>query len=144
MIRSRRLAALLMAVYLVVVAWIVFLPTADVASGSVHVIAGLLWAAGFPAWITPTAVEFVTNVLLFAPVGFLGRTFRPHWGWLRWLMVGLAGTLTIEAVQHLLLPERSAQLMDVVANSIGAVAGYGAAVVAERTSAELSRRDRAR
>lgn len=124
MIGSRRLAAVLMAVYLVVVGWIVFLPTAAVASGSVTVIATLLRAAGFPPWVTPTAVEFVTNVLLFVPASFLGRTFRPLWGWRQWLLVGLAGTLVIEAVQLLMLPGRSAQLLDVVANTLGALVGY--------------------
>ena len=59
-----------------------------------------------------------------APAGFLGRTFRPHFGWRQWLLVGLAGTLLIEAAQHLLLPGRAAELMDVVANTVGAVAGY--------------------
>ena len=123
MILPRRIAGVLMVVYLAVLAWIVFLPTADVASGSVHVIAALLQAAGFPPQITPTTVEFATNVLLFMPASFLGRSFRPGWGWKQWFAVGLAGTLFIEVVQHLLLPDRSAQLMDVVANTLGAVLG---------------------
>ncbi len=132
MIRSRRVAAGLMAAYLAVVAWIVFLPTAAVASGSVHVIAALLQSAGFPPWITPTAVEFVTNVLLFVPASFLGRTFRPHWRWRHWLAAGLVGTLLIESVQYAFLSARSAQLMDVVANTLGAVVGYAVGVQAAR------------
>ena len=141
----RRVAGALMVLYLALVAWIVFLPTAAVASGSVTVIAALLQAAGFPPQITPTTVEFATNVLLFVPASFLGRSFRPHWGWKQWLLVGLAGTLFIEAVQHLLLPGRSAQLMDIIANTLGAVVGYLLVVQAGRMSGDrVTQRDRGR
>jgi glycopeptide antibiotics resistance protein len=131
-IRSRRLAGLLLVIYLLVVAFIVFLPTAGIASGSVHLIWAALQAAGAPGWVTPHDVEFLTNVLLFMPLTLLGHAFRPHWGWMRWLLTGLAGTLLIEWVQMVLLSDRSAALIDVVANTVGAVLGYAVVVLLTR------------
>ncbi len=113
-----------MAVYLVVVALIVFWPTAEVASGSVNVISSTLQSAGAPPSVSPGRVEFVTNVMLFVPLSFLGNTFRPEWGWKGWLLAGLVGTFAIELTQMLLLPGRSPQVQDVVANTLGAVCGY--------------------
>jgi hypothetical protein len=119
---SRRTAALLMAGYVLVAALIVFWPTAAVAAGSVHGI-WILDMVGL-GWIPPSAIEFVTNTIMFMPLGYLGHTFKPQWGWRQWLLAGLAGTLTIELSQFLFLADRSAQLADVVSNTLGAVLGY--------------------
>ena len=113
-----------MAVYLVVVAFIVWWPSAAVATESVNGIWSVAQEAGAPAWLSPTTVEFVTNVLLFVPLSLIGSTFRPDWRWGRWLLTGLAGTLLIELVQLLFLPGRSAAVVDVVANTLGALVGY--------------------
>jgi glycopeptide antibiotics resistance protein len=120
----RATAARLMAVYLVVVALIVFWPTAGHASGSVHGIWSALQVVGMPSWVTPKGVEFVTNVLLFVPLSFLGHTFRPHWRWQGWFAAGLTGTVLIELAQALFLPGRSPAIFDVAANTLGAVLGY--------------------
>lgn len=114
-----------MAVYLIVVAFIVWWPTAEVATASVGGIWEVTQEVGAPGWVTPTSVEFVTNVLLFVPLSFIGSTFRPDWRWGRWLLTGLAGTLLIEVVQMLFLPGRSAAVIDVVANTLGALVGFG-------------------
>jgi hypothetical protein len=120
---SRRTAGILMAAYAVLVALIVFWPTAAVASGSVHGIWSVLDMVGL-GWIPPSAIEFVTNTIMFMPLGYLGHTFKPRWGWRQWLVAGLAGTLTIELSQFLFLADRSAQIQDVVSNTLGAVLGY--------------------
>jgi glycopeptide antibiotics resistance protein len=122
-ILPRRIAASLMALYLLIVGLIVFWPTADVASGSVAGIWSLLSAVGL-GWISPTAVEFITNMLLFVPLSFLGHTFRPHWRWHHWLLAGMATTLVIELLQMIFLSGRSAQVIDLAANALGAVVGY--------------------
>jgi glycopeptide antibiotics resistance protein len=121
---SRAAAARLMAVYLVVVALIVFWPTAGHASGSVHGIWSVLQVVGVPAWVTPKGIEFVTNVLLFMPLSFLGHAFRPRWRWQGWFAAGLTGTILIELGQALFLPDRSPALIDIAANTLGAVLGY--------------------
>jgi glycopeptide antibiotics resistance protein len=112
-----------MGLYLLIVALIVFWPTADVASGSVAGIWSLLSACGL-GWISPTAIEFLTNVLLFVPLSFLGHRFRPYWRWRQWLLAGLAATLVVELLQMIFLSGRSAQVIDLVANTLGALVGY--------------------
>jgi len=132
MIGSRRVAGTLMVVYAAVVAFIVFAPSAEVPSASVVMIWRAVQALGGPDLITPTVVEFVTNVLLFVPLSFLGSTFRPRWGWGSWTVVGLATTAIIEVGQAVFLPGRSPQVDDIVANTLGALTGYLLVVVARR------------
>lgn len=131
-IGSRTTAGALFAAYVVVVAFIVFWPTADVASHSVLGIWSLLQKVGAPAWISTWVVEFVTNAVMFMPLSIIGNTFRPQWGWRNWLVAGLAGTLAIEVFQWLFLPGRTFQLADLASNTLGALAGYGLVVLIRR------------
>lgn len=120
-----------MAVYAVVLVFIVWWPTSQIASSSVIHIWFFLRDLGAPGWVTPRKIEFGTNILLFMPLSFLGATFRPRWGFGTWLLVGFLGTSAIELTQLLVLTARSATIYDVLANTLGTVAGY-AAVVAWR------------
>ena len=76
----------------------------------------------FP-WLTYDVIEFTANILLFVPLGALLavilRAERPLV-----LPVILATTLLVEGGQ-LLLPERTAALRDVVANTLGGLMGWG-------------------
>jgi glycopeptide antibiotics resistance protein len=119
-----RVAGPLLVVYLSVVAVIVFWPSGEMASNSVVRLWAVLDVVGVGGLISPLMVEFVTNVLLFVPLTLLGPTFRPAWRWARWLLAGLAGTAFIELSQMLLLPNRSPALLDVAANTFGALLGY--------------------
>ena len=69
--------------------------------------------------------ELIGNIVLFVPYGaLLAVSFRR----LRWWAVGLIGlgtTLLIELVQPLL--ERSCDLDDIIANTLGTLVGYAAA-----------------
>jgi glycopeptide antibiotics resistance protein len=132
LIGSRRVAGTLLVAYLVVVSFIVFSPTADVPTESVSRLWALAQRLGSPDWITPTVVEFATNVALFVPLSLLGATFWPQWRWWTWLLVGLGLTITIEFGQMFLLPGRSAALVDVVANTLGALLGYLLVVTVRR------------
>lgn len=72
-------------------------------------------------------IEFGANVLMFVPLGLLltlSLSRRTGWG----LVVACAISIGIEAVQ-VLLPSRVTSVRDIVANVIGAVIGYGIAVV---------------
>lgn len=129
MIRSRRVAGLLLAVYVAVGALIVFWPSGDVASGSVVAIWDAVHEMGAPAWVSPHKIELGTNILLFVPLGFLGPTFKPQWRWAQWLLAGLAVSATIELTQLVFISARFADVTDVLSNTLGAVAGYLAAVV---------------
>ena len=130
---SRRVAGLLLAAYVVVGALIVFWPTGDIASESVRAIWDVLREAGAPVLLSPHVVEFGTNVLLFVPLGFLGHTLVPRWRWLGWLLAGLAASTVIELTQYVFLSGRDASVLDIVANTSGAVAGYLAAVLLPRS-----------
>ena len=131
-IGSRTTAGALLVAYAVVVAFIVFWPTADVASHSVQGIWSLLQKVDAPAWISTGVVEFATNAVMFMPLSIIGNTFRPQWGWRNWLVAGLAGTLAIEVSQWIFLPGRTFQLADLASNTLGALAGYGLVVLVRR------------
>ncbi len=75
---------------------------------------------GSPFWIG----QAVGNVLLLLPLGLLGPIAIPAMaGWWRVLLVALAASLAIEAAQ-LWIPNRSADVDDVLLNVIGALIGY--------------------
>jgi VanZ family protein len=78
---------------------------------------------GMPGWIDYAFVESAANVLLFVPLGVLvvwvlGRRY--------WWAGGAAGMLLsalIELAQFLFLPARYPTLLDVAANTGGAILG---------------------
>lgn len=131
----RRVAGCLLAMYVLVVGYLVFWPSPDTPTESVSWLAGVLGALGAPEWITPRVVEFASNALLFAPTTFLGSLVWPDWSWQRWLAIGVGASSLIELVQLALLSGRSATLEDVAANTLGALAG---AILARPARAALT------
>ena len=113
-----------MAIYLAAVALIVFWPTTGMNDASIGGIWAVLHSLGAPRWISPTSIEFCTNVVLFLPLSFLGSVIRPGWDWGRWLLVGFNVAATIELAQFLFLPGRVPSILDVTANTLGAIVGY--------------------
>ena len=69
-----------------------------------------------------SAVEFVSNIALFVPLSLLGSLLWQRWTWVAWTMAGFASSLVIETTQTL-LSGRSPTLLDVVANTLGALVG---------------------
>jgi glycopeptide antibiotics resistance protein len=68
--------------------------------------------------------QLVGNLLLLLPVGLLGPIALPAMnGWLRVLLVALALSLAIEVAQ-LGIPNRMADVDDVLLNVVGALIGY--------------------
>lgn len=125
---SPRTAAGTLGVYVLVAGFIVFWPSSDVASESVDLLHAALLELGAPAWVSPDAIEFVTNVLLFMPLSFFGSALRPQWSWLAWGLVGLVTTIAVEGIQMLLLLDRTPEAADLVANTVGSLLGFGVAV----------------
>lgn len=82
-----------------------------------------LAAAGAPGWVDYAHLEFGANIVMFVPLGVLIALLLPRWEW--WLapIIGLALSLAIEFGQALLLPERFATPLDVLANTAGATIG---------------------
>jgi glycopeptide antibiotics resistance protein len=120
---DRRVVAALGVGYLLVVAFIVFWPSSDVATGSVDRLHAWFQDAGAPDALTESRIEFVCNVLLFVPLSLLGSLLKPQWTWSSWVVVGYLATFSIELLQGLLLPDRTASMQDVVANTGGALVG---------------------
>lgn len=83
---------------------------------------------GGPQWATPEDVAVALNCLIFIPVGAFLSLALPR---LRWWHVGAAGfglSLAVEVAQWTLLPGRSPEVVDLVANTLGAA--LGAVIVA--------------
>ena len=95
---------------------------------------------GLPWWITFGKVEFGANIAMFVPIGFFGALALPR---RRWLIVPAAilGSVCIEVVQALRLPERVGSSRDVLANGLGAFFGY---LLAAAVLWAVLRRDRRR
>jgi glycopeptide antibiotics resistance protein len=69
--------------------------------------------------------QLVGNLLLLLPFGLLGPVALPVMdGWIRVFLVALGLSLAIEAAQ-LFIPNRMADVDDVLLNVFGALIGYG-------------------
>jgi glycopeptide antibiotics resistance protein len=101
-----------------------------IAAGFLVVLAALTLLPGSPLpfrliaeatapWIGPRRLAFLLNVLLFVPLGLLAGVVRRP----KLLLLAFALTLGIETVQYL-IPGRSPDGFDLLANSTGAVLGY--------------------
>ncbi|WP_353809042.1 VanZ family protein [Agromyces sp. SYSU T00194] len=87
---------------------------------------------GIASRYTYILIEFTSNVLLFLPLGLFGYAFTgrvPGVRRARWaraaltLAVGTSLSITAEALQERFLPERTADLRDVISNTIGVLLG---------------------
>jgi VanZ like family len=98
-----------------------------------------LWLAskGTPPVLTaPSRVEFLLNAAMFVPVAFLAAVTFPRHPWANWVVYGFVLSGAVELLQGLLLPPRSAQFEDVVANTLGALVGATVAVPVARVLAK--------
>jgi glycopeptide antibiotics resistance protein len=74
--------------------------------------------------------QLAGNLLLLLPLGLLGPIALPAMnGWLRVFVVALVVSLAIEAAQ-LWIPNRMADVDDVLLNVSGALLGYGILTIA--------------
>ena len=83
---------------------------------------------GVPLWFGYNKLEFSANILMFFPVGFLLTLLFPNGFWWISLLVCPALSMGIEGFQSVALTERFATVNDVIANSVGALAGILLAV----------------
>ena len=106
--------------YLVGAGWFLLNPRpGDAASGvrSVTEMMSSLFAVNVPGRLT----EFVMNALVFAPFPAIAL-LDPKRRWSPWgaAGLGLGISVAVEAAQGLFLSHRSAELVDVLANGLGA------------------------
>lgn len=131
--RARLLAAALLAALLLLVGWIVLQPGPPAGHQQAGLVGWLREAHqhGLPGWITFGLIEWLSNVVMFAPLGFLGALALRGRRW-RVPLVGLLLSGAIETTQTLLLPGRDGSALDVLANTVGALLGTGLAVAVLR------------
>ena len=133
----RRVIAVLLAAWVVVLATTLLAPSAAGPSWLVESVSAAANAVGVPAALTvPERVEFVLNAAAFAPVSLLGTLLWPRWTWRDWTASGFAASFSVEAFQAVFLSARSATYVDVVSNTLGALGG---AVLALALSPLLAR-----
>lgn len=78
---------------------------------------------GVPPWFNYSAVEMASNVILFLPLGALvARILGPRLWW-GGVAVGFLLSVLIELAQLVFLPARFASVVDVAANTAGALVG---------------------
>ncbi len=97
-------------------------------SSSIDRLLGVLHRNGVPTWFGYNRLEFSANILMFIPLGFLLALLVPRKAW--WLAILACGALSggIEYTQSVFLTARFATVLDVVANTSGAVIGVVIAV----------------
>lgn len=69
-------------------------------------------------------VEFVANIFLFIPLGILVSATSKQINALLLIATSVAGILSIEFVQKVLLEQRFASALDVFANCLGLLIGF--------------------
>ena len=108
--------------------WVLLWPSGAPATSTVGFIADVLIWLGIPEGLAAGArVEFVVNAVMVAPIPFLVAALWPGWSWERWTAYGFVASGLVELVQGVFLPARSAQMPDVVANTLGVMIGAAAA-----------------
>ncbi len=120
---SRPVASVLLAIYAFVVLWLVFEPIPHTAVGSVLFGERVLAAVGLGGLVPGVAIEFAWNVLMFVPMTFLGSALTSKLTWEQWTGIGLLASSAIEFAQFFVLPDRSATVVDLVSNTLGALLG---------------------
>lgn len=116
--RRRSWVVVGLTVYLLAVVLVLVLPVGY--SDIVQTIADALRNAAGAASFGSGWIEFVANILMFAPLGFLLTLLFRH----PWYGVLLALTLSAGAeLVQLVIPSRQASLRDILANVLGAAIG---------------------
>ena len=94
---------------------------------------------GIPEWFGYSKLEFSANILMFVPIGFLIALLLPWRVWWLALLLVPAFSVGIELLQGAVLAARFSTPVDVVANSLGGIAGV---IVAGLLRLSVYRRDR--
>jgi glycopeptide antibiotics resistance protein len=130
---SRRVYAAALTLYLTFLAFVLLQPQPSLAAGTVGRFDQWLAAIGAPPVLTvPGRVEMVLNAIMFAPATALASLTWPQVHWANWVAYGFIGSGLVELVQGVVLPARSAEFVDVVANTTGALVGALVALAVRR------------
>lgn len=131
----RRRLVMALGLYCAFIAVVVLLPTGTFPSAVVARLAGAADALGAPAQLTVAyRVEFGLNALMVAPISALGSLTWRESNWRDWTAAAFVGSASVEVMQGLFLPQRSATFVDVCANTLGGLMGALAVAVALRVA----------
>lgn len=125
----------LFVIYMLVLGFIVLWPTHiddNAAGGFVDELMRRGHAQGWlPLWFTYAVLEWVSNIIMFLPFGFLLFFLLPKRlrSWV--VLCGFGVTCCIEGLQ-LFMPGRTSSWLDILANTLGALGGYLLAKVLNR------------
>jgi glycopeptide antibiotics resistance protein len=131
---AERVARVLLAVYLVVLAGVAFWPTPvdRPVAGRLQTVLFALHEAGLPILINYNFVEFASNILMFAPIGALAALAFPAFHRGRIVLAAFLASSAMELGQQLFLHDRVPSAMDIVANTSGAMLGVWVLGAVER------------
>jgi hypothetical protein len=122
--RGRKTATGALAVYCLLLLGVLLVPDGGLPSSSIGWVATVADRIGLPHWLLDAArFEFICNVLILVPATFLGAIVWRAPTWRGWAAGGLVFSSTIELIQALFLPGRTGSMVDVVANTLGALIG---------------------
>lgn len=128
---GHRILLSLLVLYLVALALVVLWPTpVDQSSGKqLSLILGWLHEHGIPRWFNYALVEWLSNVVMFLPLGFLVAQLFKKWRILKTTTLGFALSAAIESAQLVFFAQRSASVLDVLANTLGTLVGASILVI---------------
>jgi glycopeptide antibiotics resistance protein len=127
-------------VYSVLLGVALLAPTSGTQSGMASWVSDLGVWVGFSAETANQGrAEFLCNVAILAPVSALGSLIWARTTWRDWTAYAFVIAGSVEVVQELVLPARTASYVDIVANTLGGMIGAVVVLAARR----LSRRRRA-
>jgi glycopeptide antibiotics resistance protein len=130
---ARRALLVVFVGYLAALAVILLVPSGQAPSSAASSLADLAGRLGAPAWTTePSRFEFLLNAVVIMPVSGIGLLLWPRSTWQDWTAYAFVLAGGVEFAQGLLLPERTAAFVDVVANTLGGLGGAVAVTVARR------------
>lgn len=111
-------------IYLVILIFMLLVPRGEVPTEALGGFTNLARSLGAPEVVlVPVRLEFLANVAVVVPVVILASVGAPTVRWTAWTTYGFVASLTVEAIQAVFLPGRSATFSDVVANTSGALIG---------------------
>lgn len=123
-VTARLISAALLVAYVMFLAAVLTEYNPTVATDVVSRSEVWLDSKGAPAVMTgPGRVEFFLNAAMFAPIALLAAMTFPRHPWANWVVYAFVGSAVVELFQGVYLPPRSAQFIDVVANTLGGLVG---------------------
>lgn len=100
--------------------------------GDIRAFLDVLHGMGLPESFGYLELEFTANIIMFVPLGFFFALLGTgRWVWAA-ILFPLALSTGIELAQLLFLPERFADVSDIVANTLGGWLGVALAVLVPR------------